>query len=325
MNLYYICIETIKIDEEALTRKKTPLIFRKAELFMPKTNYRLKECILSFMCLSTLLFNGCTFTMPKLSKSSSSDIEKDKTESDKPSVINDEIRTNETAAKQGIPFTMAREPENKPLDISGKGYLSEWPSMGIEMVDRDGELKVSEKVKKLETRLKEEENERKKTDILVKELNKDISALQAAEAEAVAAKPGAGYLSDGSTIGLGIVDGDDELRVLKKVKRLEARLEEEENNVKLLNEELSGLQTAKEKVENDFANSKESLQENIDNLLKKINALESTVKETESRAIAAENELLPIKKELLKVQISETKAQQELYKLKIEKLKKDEE
>jgi len=259
--------------------------------------------------------------MPKQSKSSSFDIEKDKTESDKPSVINNEIRTDETAAKQGIPFTMAREPENKPLNISGKGYLSEGPSMVMEMAYGDGKLKVSEKVKKLEARMKEEENERKKTDILVKELNKDISAL----AEAVATRQGAGYLSDGSTIGLGIVDGDDELRVVKKVKKLEARLEEKENKVKLLNEELSGLQTAKEKVENDFANSKKSLQENIDNLLKKINVLESTVKETESRAIAAENELLPIKKELLKVQISETKVQQELYKLKIEKLKKNEE
>ncbi|MCR4344055.1 MAG: hypothetical protein NUV44_04745 [Candidatus Scalindua sp.] len=292
---------------------------------MPKTNYRLKECILSFMCLSTLLFNGCTFTMPKLSKPSSSDIKKDKTEADKPSVINNEIRTDETAAKQEIPFTMAMEPENKPPDISGKGYLSKWPSMGMEMVDRDGELKVSEKVKNLEARLKEEGNERKKTDILVEELSKKISAFQVAEAEAVAARPGTGYLSDGSTIALGIVDGDDELRVLKKVKKLEARLEEEENKVKLLNEKLSDLQTAKEKVENDFANSKKSLQENIDNLLKEINALESTVKETESRAIAAENELLPIKKELLKAQISETKIQQELYKLKIEKLKKNEE
>ncbi|MBZ0108311.1 MAG: hypothetical protein K8F52_06555 [Candidatus Scalindua rubra] len=207
--------------------------------------------------------------------------------------------------------------------MSGKGYLSEWPSMGVEMVDRDGELEVSEKVKNLEARLKEEKNERKKTDILVEELSKKISAFQVAEA--VAARPGTGYLSDGSTIALGIVDGDDELRVLKKIKKLEARLEEEENKVKSLNEELADLQTAKEKVENDFANSKKSLQENIDNLLKEINVLESTVKETESRAIAAENELLPIKKELLKVQISETKVQQELYKLKIEKLKKNEE
>ncbi|KHE91530.1 Mechanosensitive channel MscK precursor [Candidatus Brocadiaceae bacterium S225] len=290
---------------------------------MPKTNYRLKECILSFMCLSTLLFNGCTFTMPKPSKSSSSDIEKDKTGSNKPSVINNEIRADETDAKQGIPFTMAGKPQNKPPDMSGKGYLSEWPSMGVEMVDRDGELEVSEKVKNLEARLKEEKNERKKTDILVEELSKKISAFQVAEA--VAARPGTGYLSDGSTIALGIVDGDDELRVLKKIKKLEARLEEEENKVKSLNEELADLQTAKEKVENDFANSKKSLQENIDNLLKEINVLESTVKETESRAIAAENELLPIKKELLKVQISETKVQQELYKLKIEKLKKNEE
>ncbi|MBC8549408.1 MAG: hypothetical protein H8D23_07135, partial [Candidatus Brocadiales bacterium] len=67
------------------------------------------------------------------------------------------------------------------------------------------------------------------------------------------------------------------------------------------------------------------LQESSKGLLEKIKILESTVKETELRAIAAEKELHPIQKELLKVQISETKAQQELYKLKIEKLKRDEE
>ena len=67
------------------------------------------------------------------------------------------------------------------------------------------------------------------------------------------------------------------------------------------------------------------MEEKNNNLLEEINALESKLEETESRAIAAEQELNPIKKELLKTQISETKAQQELYKLKIENLNKDEE
>jgi len=132
-------------------------------------------------------------------------------------------------------------------------------------------------------------------------------------------------LSEGSAIRLGQVDGDDEIKVLKKVRRLEARLEAERNKVKALGEELTNLQAAKESVENDFANTKEELEEKSNNLLEKINALTSKLEETESRAIATEQELDPIKKELLKAQISETKAQQELYKLKIENLQKDEE
>jgi len=278
--------------------------------FMSKTNCRLRECILTLMCLSTLLFSGCTLTMPKLSKSSSTDIEKDKIKIDKPSVINDEFRKDKKA-------------ENKPSHVLGKEYLSEGSTIGMEMLDGDDELKILEKVEKLEAKLKAEEKERKKTGIQVKELNKKISDLQAAEA--VAEKPGSGYLSEGSTIELGIIDGDDELRVLEKVKRLESRLAKEENKVKSLNKELTDLQSAKEGIENDFANAKKLLEEQNNNLLEKINALESTLKETESRAIAAEQELLPMKRELLKAQISETKAQQGLYKLKIEKLKNDEE
>lgn len=255
---------------------------------MLRTNYRLRECTLALLCLSALLFNGCTLTMPKLSKSYSKDIEKDKVKIDKPSVVLE------------------------------KEYLSAGSTIGLEMVDGDEDLKISEKVERLEARLKAEEKERKK-------LNKKISDMQVAEAETVTAKPGAGYLSEGSTIGLGIIDGDEELRVLKKVKRLEARLEEERNKVKSLNKDLADLQSVKENIENDFANTKKLLQEENNNLLEKINTLESALEETESRAIAAEQELNPIKKELLKLQISETKTQQELYKLKIEKLKRDEE
>jgi len=52
--------------------------------------------------------------------------------------------------------------------------------------------------------------------------------------------------------------------------------------------------------------------------------LESKLIDTEARAVAAESELKPVKKELLKTQLSEIKAQQELYKLKIDNLKKEE-
>jgi len=93
-------------------------------------------------------------------------------------------------------------------------------------------------------------------------------------------------LADGSTIGLGIVDGDDELRVLKKVKRLEARLAEEEEKLKALNKDLAELQAAKVAVEKDFANTVKSLEEKSSGLLEKMSTLESTAKEAEARAIA---------------------------------------
>ena len=278
------------------------------------------------MCLTILLFNGCTLTMPKFSKSSSAPIEnkeKEKDKTDKHSVIMDESATDNTVAKQDTPHINASKPENRLSVILESDHLSNKPQIGVEKVVEDEELEVLKKVRKLETKLREEREEREKTDILVKELNKKISALQVAEAAATA-KPGAGYLADGSTIGLGIVDGEDELRVLKKIKRLEARLEKDKNKIELLKKELSALKTAKENVEKELASNKKLLKENSKGLLEKIKVLESTVKETESRAIAAENELHPIQKELLKVQISETKAQQELYKLKIEKLKRDE-
>ncbi len=276
------------------------------------------------MCLAPLLFSGCKFTMPNLSKSSTANLEKDKDKTEKHSVIMDEPETEKTVANYDTPSINARKPENSLSVVLKKEHSPNKPKIAVERVAGNEELKVLKKVSKLEAKLKKEREEREKTDLLVKELNKKISAMQAAEA-AAASKPGAGYLADGSTIGLGIVDGDDELRVLKKVKRLEARLVEDKNKMELLNKELIVLKKAKENVEKELANNKKLLKENSKNLLEKIEVLKSTVKKAESRAITAENELHPIQKELIKVQISETKAQQELYKLKIEKLKRDEE
>ena len=276
-------------------------------LFMSKNNYRLRECIPALLCLSAILFNGCVFQKPKPVKSDNTDIKEDKVKvkADKPSVVLE------------------------------KEYLPEAPAKDREEADRVEGQKVLENIQKLETRLKAEEKERNKTSIQViklntkkapEEKNKDISTkINEAEGKAVPAEPGSGYLSEGSAVRLGLVDGDDEIKVLKKVRRLEARLEAERNKVKALDEDLTNLHAAKESVEKDFANTKEELEEKSNNLLEQINALQSKLEETESRAIATEQELVPIKKELLKAQISETKAQQELYKFKIENLKKDEE
>ena len=291
---------------------------------MSKTNDRLKKCILTLTCLSPLLFNGCTFTIPKLSKSSNVNIKEEKPKTDELSIVNDELKIDETDTKQVMPFTVREEPVNKPFDILEKEYLPIESSISVEKVPDASDLKVLKKVRKLEAKLKEEEKQRKKTDTLVKELNKKIAVLQEVESKTVTTRPG-GYLADGSTIGLGIVDGDDELRVLKKVKRLETRLAEEEEKLKALNKDLAELQAAKVAVEKDFANTVKLLEEKSSGLLEKMSTLESTAKEAEARAIAAEQELNPIKKELIKLQIADTKVQQELYKLKIEKLKRDEE
>jgi len=147
--------------------------------------------------------------------------------------------------------------------------------------------------------------------------------------EAPLAEHGSGYLSKGSALGLGIVDGDEEVKVLRKIKILKARLEALRNEMRIQtetsNKKLSDLQAAKEEVEKDFADTKEKLEKENKDLSDKIKALESRLSDTEARAVAAEEELNPVKEELLKTQLSEIKAQQELYKLKIDNLKQEEE
>ncbi len=216
-------------------------------LKMLKANCRIKVSALAVLCLSIVLFNGCFLSPVNLGQHNKTADKQDTAKKDK-------VKQNELTTKNEIPST--------------------------------------------------EEN---------------------ITMEAPPSEQGSGYLSEGPAISIGIVDGDEELKVLQKIKRLEARLEEERNKVKALGEELTDLQAAKESVEKDFVNTKKELEEKSNNLLEKINTLESKIEETESRAIAAEQELNPVKKELLKTQISETKAQQELYKLKIKNLKKDEE
>ncbi len=136
---------------------------------------------------------------------------------------------------------------------------------------------------------------------------------------------GSGYLTEGSTISLGIIDGDEELKVLNMVKILESRLQTERDNVKALEEKLSDLQTAKSVVEKNDADIRKELEEKNRALSGEIKTLESKLRDTEARADTSEQALNSLKKELLKAQISETKAQQELYKIKIEGLEQSEE
>ncbi|MBT5305862.1 MAG: hypothetical protein HOL31_12385 [Candidatus Scalindua sp.] len=139
------------------------------------------------------------------------------------------------------------------------------------------------------------------------------------------AEQGSGYLVEGSTISLGIIDGDEELKVLNKIKRLEFRLEAERKTSKAFEEKLSKLQAAKEGVEKDYADTRKKLEERNKVLSDEIKAMELKLRKSETRAVTAEQALNPLKKGLLKSQISETKAQQELYKLKIENIKQVEE
>jgi len=153
-----------------------------------------------------------------------------------------------------------------------------------------------------------------------KPLNEKSKAIDAPPSE-----QGSGYLSKGSTLELGVVDGDEEIKVLKKIRRLETRLEAERNKVKAFEEKLSKLQVAKESVEKDFADTKMRLENESKNMSDIIKALGSKLSDTETRAVAAEKELDLVKGELLKVQLTEIKTQQELYKLKIDNLKQEEE
>ncbi len=211
---------------------------------MIKTNIRLKDCFLTVMCFSIILFNGCLPT--------------------------------------SIPNSQTLNKRNKFVD------------------------------------LEEIENDKPPAKI-------DRPSIEVSKMTNPHAEQGAGYLSNGSALSMGVMDGDEELKVLDKIKRLEARLEKERNSVTTLNDELSKLQTAKDDIEKDFADTKKRLEEKNAELLDIIKSLELKLKESETRTTTVEQELSTVKKELLKAQIVETKAKQELYKLKIDNLKEDKE
>lgn len=294
---------------------------------MSKANLKFKECIWAILCISIILLNGCKLFELNQAKSDDTNIKEDKTK------------------------------EIPPVE-QGSGYLPEAPTTGLGIADEDEELEVLKKVEKLETGLEALRNEmsiqakastKKLSDMQVtkegverdfadtkkklEEKNDDMSGktnalvtkLSDTEAGVVATEQGSGYLSEGSSIGMGVIDGDDEVNVLEKIRRLEARLEAERNKVKTFKEKLSKLQTAKEGVEKDFADTKKRLEKENKDLSDKIKALESKLSDTEARVVAAEKALKPVKGELLKAQLSEIKAQQELYKLKIDNLKQEEE
>ncbi len=130
---------------------------------------------------------------------------------------------------------------------------------------------------------------------------------------------GKGYLKDGSTVSLGVLDGDEELQILEKIKRLEKKLNKEIKKREAIEESLTEMKAVKDKVEGEL----KELEGVNNNLLEDIKALEIQKKELEEKAAAAEQQSEQLEKKILDSQIAETKAEQELYKLKIERLEEE--
>ncbi len=127
---------------------------------------------------------------------------------------------------------------------------------------------------------------------------------------------GKGYLKEGSTVSLGVLDGDEELKVLEKIKRLEKELNREIQKREALEESLAEMKAAKDEIQEEFITTKKELEGIIKSLSEDIEAWEE-------KAVTAEQQIELLKEKILNIQIAETKAQQELYKLKIERLEEE--
>ena len=131
---------------------------------------------------------------------------------------------------------------------------------------------------------------------------------------------GKGYLKDGSTVSLGVLDGDEELQVLEKIKRLEKELDKEVERRNAIEESLAEARAAKDKIEEEFIITKRDLEEINEDLSRDMKVFKSQKEALEGKLASAERQIEQLKEEALNSQIAETKAQQELYKLKIKKL-----
>jgi hypothetical protein len=76
------------------------------------------------------------------------------------------------------------------------------------------------------------------------------------------------------------------------------------------------MKAAKDEIEEEFITTKEEL-EGI------IKSLSGDIEAWEEKAVTAEQQIELLKEKILNIQIAETKAQQELYKLKIERLEEE--
>ncbi|MCP5004034.1 MAG: hypothetical protein GY941_08845 [Planctomycetes bacterium] len=136
---------------------------------------------------------------------------------------------------------------------------------------------------------------------------------------------GAGYLSGGSTVSVGLLDGDEELRILELVRKLEKSLEIEKEMRQALEQNLADMTAAKENVDNEFAATKIELEGDIYNLREEMKGLKAKIEELKKDIIVAESRPKKLEEQLVKAQIAETKARQELFKLKIDLLESGDE
>jgi hypothetical protein len=136
---------------------------------------------------------------------------------------------------------------------------------------------------------------------------------------------GKGYLKDGSTVSLGVLDGDEELQVLEKIKRLEKELDKEVKKRNAVAESLAETRAAKDKIEEEFIITRKDLEEINEDLSRDMKVFKTQKEALEEKLASAERQIEQLKEEALNSQIAETKAQQELYKLKIKKLEEKQE
>ncbi len=136
---------------------------------------------------------------------------------------------------------------------------------------------------------------------------------------------GAGYLSGGSTVSVGLLDGDEELRILELVRKLEKSLEIEKEMRQALEQNLADMTAAKENVDNEFAATKIELEGDIYNLREEMKGLKAKIEELKKDIIVVESRPKKLEEQLVKAQIAETKARQELFKLKIDLLESGDE
>ncbi|GJQ58243.1 MAG: hypothetical protein SCALA701_10440 [Candidatus Scalindua sp.] len=156
----------------------------------------------------------------------------------------------------------------------------------------------------------------------------DIDKTVVRENETATRQPvsqGSGYLSDGSTVSVGLLDGDEELKIFEKVRKMEKSLESEKEMRETLEQNLTDVTVAKENLEDELAVVKKDLEECNINFREEIKVLVAKIEELEGKLAVAEIRPKELEEKLIKAQIAETKATQELFKLKIDLLEKGEE
>ncbi len=101
---------------------------------------------------------------------------------------------------------------------------------------------------------------------------------------------------------------------------MEKELDKEVEKRNAVEENLAEMKAAKDKVEEEFIITKKDLEEINEDLSGDIKVLKTQKEALEEKFASVDRQIEQLKEEALNSQIAETKAQQELYKLKIEKL-----